>query len=192
MIITILSGSARKDNNTLRVALAMGKQFENFHQVNLIDFVNYDIPLMAQGGLNPNNLSSFQQDLIQKVNEAQVVIIVTPEYNWSTTPEILNMLHYLPNKPFQQIFANKVFGLVGVSTGRGGKVPALHLIQILNKLISFSNLESVVSPKIFESQFTKEVLDENGNSLENKQYDLGLADFCNYTMQIANRWFGIK
>lgn len=190
MKIAIISGSARKENNTLRVGKAIAHLLENAgHQTHIIDFVNYDIPLMAQGGLKADALTTFQKELIEVMDEANVHIIISPEYNWSTTPEILNMLHYLPNKPFQHLFSNKVFAFVGVSTGKGGKAPALHLMQILNKLISFGNNESVVSARIFESHFTKEVLDADGNSLGNTLYDDGLKAFCNYTMAIANRWF---
>jgi chromate reductase, NAD(P)H dehydrogenase (quinone) len=189
MRIAIISGSARTNNNTLRVAKAIEKLMEVNHRTTVIDFQAYDIPLLAQGGLNPNDLSEFQKKLIKAVEEAHVVIMISPEYNWSTTPEILNMLHYLPNKPFQNIFNHKVFAFVGVSTGKGGKAPALHLMQILHKLIGFGNLDSMVSSKIFESHYTKEVLNDAGESLGNEMYNLGLKDFTDYTLRMAQRWF---
>lgn len=189
MKIAIISGSARINNNTLRVAKAVKRLLEPNHAVRIIDFQTYDIPLMAQGGLNPTQLSDFQTELIEAFEEAQVVLIISPEYNWTTTPEILNMLNYLPNKPFEHLFDNKVFAFVGVSTGKGGKAPALHLMQIVSKLISFGNNESIISSKIFESHFTKEVLTIEGQSLGNELYDKGLLDFCTYTLKLAKRWF---
>ncbi|MDZ4667836.1 MAG: NAD(P)H-dependent oxidoreductase [bacterium] len=190
MRIAIISGSARANNNSLRVAKALQKEFEAAaHEVNLIDFVGFDIPLMAQGGLKANELTVFQSHLIGAFDAAQVVIIISPEYNWSTTPEILNMLHYLPARPFEHLFQNKVFSFVGVSTGKGGKAPAIHLMQIVNKLISFGNHDSLVSSRIFESHFTKEALDENGDSLGNELFNKGLQDYCQYTLRIAQRWF---
>lgn len=189
MRVTILSGSARSNNNTIRVAEAIKKLLEPYHAVNIVDFLEYDIPLIAQGGLNPNALSSFQKNLIEKLNEAHIVIFISPEYNWSTTPEILNMLHLLPELPLSNLFNNKVYAFVGVSTGRGGKAPAIHLMQIVNKLISFSNYDSIVSARIFESHDTKAVLDINGNSMGNETYNKGLKDFCAYTIRIAERWF---
>jgi chromate reductase len=189
MKIGIISGSARANNNTLRVARAIEKVYASTHTVSVIDFMAYDIPLIAQGGLNLNALSDFQQRLIQTMEEAQILIIISPEYNWSTTPEILNMLHLLPSSSSSNLFNNKVFAFVGVSTGRGGKTPAIHLMQILNKLISFGNHESLVSARIFESHYTKEVLNEAGDSLGNEIYDKGLLDFCSYTQRMAQRWF---
>jgi chromate reductase len=189
MNIAILSGSARTNNNTLRVAKAIARLTELDHNVKLIDFQQYDIPLIAQGGLNPNELSVFQQELVQAMDFAQLIIFVSPEYNWSTTPEILNMLHLLPTQPFMHLFDNKVFSFVGVSTGKGGKAPALHLMQILNKVLSFANLESIVAAKIFESHYTKETLDVEGNRLGNEPYNAGLQNYIDYTLQVAKRWF---
>ncbi len=189
MRICVISGSARTNNNTIRVAKAIEHALQSEHQVVVIDFIHYDIPLIAQGGLNANNLSAFQQKLVKAMDEAHVVIMISPEYNWSTTPEILNMLHLLPNKPLAHLFNNKVFSFVGVSTGKGGKAPAIHLMQIVNKLISFGDHDSFVSSRIFEAHFTKEVLDDEGNSLGNPLFDKGLEDYCNYTMRMAHRWF---
>lgn len=187
MNICILSGSARENNNTIRVAKAI-QQHLSAHTVSLIDFEAYDIPLINQGGINTDNLSAFQQSLYDAMQEAQLVFLISPEYNWSTTPEILNFLHRFGDKPFAGVFNEKVFALVGVSTGKGGKTPALHLTSILNKIISFLNLSSVVSPKIFESHYTKEVLDENGLSRGNSAYDKGLHDFIAYSLHVAERW----
>ncbi len=190
MQICIISGSARANNNTHRVSLAIELLLKANHEISVIDFKEFDIPSLAQGGLKTNALTPFQQNLIDSLFKAEVVIMVSPEYNWSATPEILNMLNLVPNKPFDQIFNNKVFAFVGVSTGKGGKVPALQMMQIVNKLISFSNNDSIVSSRIFEAHFVKEVLNESGESLGNPMFDKGLNDFCDYTIRIANRWFG--
>jgi chromate reductase len=187
----IISGSARAENNTFRVALALKHKLTSLgYSASLSDFRNYDIPLINQGAITPENFSAFQQQLADGMTEANCIIIITPEYNWSTTPEILNWLHRFGDKRFKHLFENKVFATVGVSTGKGGKAPALHLHSILNKIISFTDLNSIVSAKIFESHFTKEVLDVAGNSLGNAMYDVGLEDFANYTARITARWIG--
>ncbi|MCX6186996.1 MAG: NAD(P)H-dependent oxidoreductase [Bacteroidetes bacterium] len=189
MKIAILSGSARTNNNTLRVAKALSNELSTLHDVSIVDFVNYDIPLMVQGSLNKEALSEFQKLLVQTIDEAQVIITLSPEYNWSITPELLNMYHALGVKDFAHLFHNKVFAFVGVSAGRGGKAPCLQMMQICNKVVSFTGGMSVVSAKIFESHETKNVLDEHGNSTGNAIYDKGLQDFTNYTMAVADKWF---
>lgn len=188
MNICIISGSARANNNTIRVSRAIEKLYER-HVIKLIDFQQYDIPLLAQGNIQHEALTHFQQQLTDAMHNADIIYIITPEYNWSTTPEILNWLHRFGDRNYKHLFNEKVFVLIGVSTGKGGKAPALHLTGILNKIISFLDLESVVSPKIFESHFTKETLDEDGNSLGSPEYDKGLKELVAYTNRIAQRWF---
>lgn len=188
MNICILSGSARENNNTIRVAYALRNMLSTTAEVSLIDFREYDIPFINQQEIEPDKLSPFQQQLTTAMQKADWVILISPEYNWSTTPEILNFLHRFGDSDFSAVFNNKVFSLIGVSTGKGGKTPALHLTSVLNKIISFLNLESVVSPKIFESHFTKEALDENGNSLGNVLYDKGLQSFIAYSLRVVKRW----
>lgn len=188
MRIAIISGSARENNNTIRVAKAI-KRLHHEHEVQVVDFAAYDIPWINQASLIPEQLSDFQQKLVNTMDNASIIYIITPEYNWSTTPEILNWLHRFGDKNWKHLFNEKVFALVGVSTGKGGKAPVLHLVGILHKIISFLNLDSVISPKIFESHYTKQVLDEEGNSTGNVEYDNGLQTFTDYTLRVAKRWF---
>jgi chromate reductase len=191
MNIAILSGSARANNNTLRVGKAIQLRLAELgHSASLVDFQQYDIPLINQGPIDEAVFTPFQHELANAMNVAQTIIIITPEYNWSTTPEILNFLHRLGDRKFKHLFDEKVFATVGVSTGKGGKAPALHLHSILNKIISFTDLNSFVSAKIFESHFTKEVLDEAGSSFGNAQFDAGLDDFIRYTLRVTERWSG--
>jgi chromate reductase len=189
MIVSIISGSARAENNTYRVALALQKAYEELGtQARVVDFRNYDLPLIHQGEIDPNALTPFQHELVHAIQDAHLCIVVTPEYNWTTTPEILNMVHRLADKVFKHIFDNTVFAFVGVSTGKGGKIPAVQLVSVFNKIISFMGLFSISSPKIFEAHFTKEVLDAAGNSLGNQQFDKGLNDFVSYNLAVAQRW----
>jgi chromate reductase len=187
MNICIISGSARTNNNTIRVAKAIKRQHQ--HQAVIVDFQQYDIPLMVHGDINEAALTPFQQQLCNAMIAADLIYVISPEYNWSTTPEILNWLHRFGNRQFMPLFANKVFAMVGVSTGKGGKAPALHLTSVINKIVGFMDVESIVSPKIFESHFTKEVLDEEGSYLsDNAAFKQGLESFINYTTTITERW----
>jgi len=189
MNIAIISGSARANNNTLRVAKAIQLQLTNLnYQSNIIDFTYYDLPLINQGKIDINNWTEFQENLISKWQNADLIITISPEYNWSATPELLNMYNAIGVKEYLDLFAEKTFAFVGVSSGKGGKMPCLQLIQVVGKLVSFSNSQSIISPKIFESHFTKEVLDENGNSLGNSMFDKGLLDFINYNLSVTERW----
>jgi chromate reductase len=189
MNVSIISGSARPNNNTLRVAKAIQLQLSNLdHLCDVVDFTFYDLPLINQGNINQDSLSEFQNNLITSWRKSDLVITISPEYNWSLTPELLNMYNALGAKDFIDLFNEKTFAFVGVSSGKGGKMPCLQLSQVVGKLVSFSNSYSFISPKIFESHFTKEVLDEHGNSLGNAMYDKGLLDYINFNLDVAERW----
>ena len=88
MNVAIISGSARANNNTLRVAKAIQLLLANLnHLSNVVDFTFYDLPFINQGKVDQNNLTSFQENLITSWRNADLVITISPEYNWSATPE---------------------------------------------------------------------------------------------------------
>lgn len=155
---------------------------------NIIDLAEEQIPTVGRGNIDPENLSDFQRHLIEKWAAASVIIITAPEYNWSTNAEIINLAHQLGNKNHAYLFNNKVFAFVGVSTGRGGRQSALELMMIFNKIISFTNNQSIVSPKLWESHETH--LNINAGTLisENKVYMESAKIFLDYTIEIAKRW----
>ena len=62
MKVGIISGSARKGNNTLRVAKAIQKELNNGI---IVDFQEYDLPNFAEGWVAPDSETSFQQHLIR-------------------------------------------------------------------------------------------------------------------------------
>jgi len=190
MKITIISASSRQNSNSVKVQqyLAQLLSQSGDHTVNCCDFENCDIPMVGRGKIDLNNLSDFQNDLISKWKEAELVLLVAPEYNWITSGELINALHQLGTTDFAFLFDNKVFGLVGVSSGRGGRRPGLELTTLLNKLISFLGKFSVVSPKIFESQETQKNLSDSGESLGNAVYEKGIDRYLQYTLSLANRW----
>ncbi len=191
MTITIIAASSRKNSNSLRFSKYL-KHVLNNHKlgdIQIVDFENCDIPTVGRGVFNPEELTDFQQDMITKWKQSDIVFFAVPEYNWSTNGEFINALHQLGTKNFVHLFDNKIFSVVGVSSGRGGKSPALETIQILNKIISFTNQYSIVSPKLFESHDTVSNINDDLVSSDNEMFVKGVNDFVHYTLQISDRWF---
>ncbi len=192
MKIAIISTSPRKGSNSLKVAKYLKSILsEQQDDLSLFHFEEVDIPMVGRKKLDKDNLSEFQQKLLHVWGEADLVIFTLPEYNWTTSGELINALHQLGTKPFADLFNNKVFALVGVSTGRGGRQPCLEINMVVNKLISFLNQHSVVSPKIFESHETAKNLNAEGDSEGNDIYEKGVRDFVNFTLRIAQQWHGV-
>jgi chromate reductase, NAD(P)H dehydrogenase (quinone) len=189
-MITLLSGSPRYQSNTLRVAKAISHHIHNntSEAVRIIDFNGFDIPSINQGGIKADALTTWQKELYEACANANLIILLTPEYNWFPSAEIIQMLHSMTGTPFRAMWDNKVFATVGTSNGRGGRMPAVQLSYTLNKILNVFNCESVVSPKIFESQFTDKVLDAEGHSLGNEEYMKGLSIFVDYNLKLLGRW----
>lgn len=189
-MITILSGSPRHNSNTLRVAKAIRLAIEQTGNtpVRLIDFNGFDIPSANTGSVNPHNMSAWQRALYESCRDSNLVFILTPEYNWFPSAEIIQMIHSMASTEFKDMWNNKVFATCGTSSGRGGRMPAVQLSYTLNKILNVFNCESIVSAKMFESQFTAKALDENGVSLGNDEYMKGLYAFVNYNLNLSKRW----
>lgn len=193
MKVAIISTSPRQDSNSLKVAKYL-KSLISAHEsdTSLVDFREIDIPMVGQGTLDEDNLSDFQEKLITVWGDADLVVMAAPEYNWITSGQLINALHQLGKKPFLHLFNNKVFALVGVSAGRGGRQPCIEVSMIINKLIGFTKQEAIVSPLFFESHETGKNLEEDGTPTGNETYTKGMIEFVDYTLRIAKRWHGVK
>lgn len=190
MQILILSGSSRKNSNSLLVSKYLTSLNGQNDELNftIIDLAEEQIPTVGRGGIDPENLSDFQKKLIESWHAAALIIVTAPEYNWSTNAELINLAHQLGNKNHAHLFSHKVFAFVGVSTGRGGRQSALELMMIFNKIISFTNNQSIVCPKLWESHETH--LNINVDSLlsENKIYEDSAKSFLDYAVEMTKRW----
>lgn len=189
--VGIISASPQKGSNSLRFAKALQHLLteRSFSNIQVVNFENYDIPWVGAGNINPNQLTDFQKQLINVWEKSDVLFIISPEYNWSFSPQLINALDQLGGKTFAHLFDNKVFAIAGVSSGRGGRQPAIQLTTVLNKLINFLDGNSVIAPRIFESQDTDKMLDTDGNFIGSEAYSKGAAAFVEYSLRIAQRWF---
>ncbi|GAB2541615.1 NAD(P)H-dependent oxidoreductase [Spirosoma aerophilum] len=192
MKITLISTSSRKNSNSQRFVNYIRHILadEGQHEVTIVTFEHYDIPFVGQGSVKADNLTPFQQELTTAWEAADLVLFAMPEYNWTAPPQATNAIHQLGGPAFKHLFDNKVFAMVGISNGRGGRQPALDMTTVMNKIISFTNSYSIVSPKLYESHDTDKNLDENGHFSEtgHEVYERTVKAFLTYTLNVANRW----
>ncbi|MBT8326288.1 MAG: NAD(P)H-dependent oxidoreductase [Bacteroidia bacterium] len=185
MKVAIISGSARKSNNTIRVAKSIQKNFENSV---LIDFQDYDFPNLSEGFLRKGSETEFQRNTIEAIRDAELLFVLTPEYNWFPSAELVSMIHQLGTNDYSEIFDKMVIASVGVSSGRGGRMPAVQLGYVFNKIFSYFNLNSITSPRTFEAQEVLSCIDESGQLLENEAFNQGFTSFISYSLKVAKRW----
>lgn len=190
-MIAILTGSSRTHSKTASVSKAIRRICISkgipANEIFLPDFTQYDIPFHNGGDVHKDTLTEFQQSVYKAMASSRIIFLVSPEYNWFPSAEIINMINQFGGRNFQECWENKIFATCGVSSGRGGRIPSVQLSYVVNKLINVMDLHSVVSAKMFESQFTGQVLDQEGNSLGNEEYDKGLEKFVVYNLELDKK-----
>lgn len=189
----VISASPRTDSSSLRVARCLQHLLDQHHiETRLVDFQESDIPCVGRGAMDPEHLSPFQERWIGGLRGAHLVLCAVPEYNWTLPGLWLDALHQTGVHAFADVFGGRVFATVGVSSGRGGRRPALLTNTVLAKLISFLGQDSVVAPGIFESHETASCLTRDGRSLGNQAYDAGLQRFLDAAITMAQRCTGAE
>lgn len=67
--------------------------------------------------------------LVDQIRQADIVVVATPEYNYSIPGGLKNAIDWVSRVP-DQPFRNKVVGIVGAASGRMGTIRAqMHLRQ---------------------------------------------------------------
>ncbi|MEI8278430.1 MAG: NAD(P)H-dependent oxidoreductase [Bacteroidota bacterium] len=166
-MITIISGTNRKESMTLRVAQVY---------LQLMKAKGADVQLLSLEDLNvwergQQLLAAEQQYLIP----AEKFVFVMPEYNGSI-PGILKLL--MDNSDIQKCWWHKKAMLVGVADGRAGNLRGLdHMTNILHYL-----KVHVLYNKIPLSRINSEI-DKDGNLLHaatTKAIEEQIAEFLQF------------
>lgn len=191
MHVTFISASPRTESLTRRFSAFLQNLL---HEMvpgitsDLVDFTDFDFPVTGKGNLNPAALTPFQNRLVEAWRKADLVILASPEYNWTANAELFILFDRLGNRDFRHLFEEKVFASAGVSSGRGGRQPALDINRVLAKVISFMGAFSVVSPRIIEAHETGKNLSPEGIPGGNAIFESTARDFLRYNMEITRRW----
>lgn len=125
--VVAIVGSLRKDSYNLQLAKTMQERYrENLNieiaEIRELPYFNEDIENNP-----PETVLSFKR----KLAEADGVLIITPEYNWSVPGVLKNALDWLSRG--DRVLINKPIMTAGASSVTFGTVRAqLHLRQILS------------------------------------------------------------
>ena len=166
-MITVISGTNRKDSMTLKLATIyvelLSQKTDNLHLLSLEDLNVCD--------RNPPMLEEEQKFLIP----SEKFVFIMPEYNGSF-PGILKLL--LDNSDIKKCWWHKKAALVGLADGRGGNLRGLeHMTNILHYLKMNVHYNKIAVSRVNEE------LDEQGRLL-NKTTELAIIqqieDFLNY------------
>lgn len=125
----IISGSHRAaaDAQSLKVANWLGQQSVRRHADNSYDVISLSgnpIPLWDQGAWNPeSDLSAQVKPYLDKVEAADAIILIAPEWGGMVPAALKNFLLYVGT----QHAAHKPTLIVGVSAGLHGYYPVSEL-----------------------------------------------------------------
>jgi NAD(P)H-dependent FMN reductase len=145
--VQIIVGSTRPGRTSDRVATWVAAEAKNsFDDVEIIDLQEYTLPFfdeLISPQFNPAREAAPEvQKWLDKVAEADAYILVTPEYNRSTSAVLKNALDHLD---FQ--FTNKPVAIVGHGSN-GGAQAVSHLRDIIPAVKAVSIPSVVYFPGI--------------------------------------------
>ena len=145
MKIEIISGSARENSVTRRVALHLKKYLSETseHEVNLLDMHDWQLPALEKVFLTVDATPPAFRELSERVFAADAFIMVTPEYNGSYAPALKNLLDHFPKQ------SRKAFGIVTASTGAmGGMRATQQLLLLVPALFGVASPHLLVVPGV--------------------------------------------
>jgi NAD(P)H-dependent FMN reductase len=177
MRIEIISGSARKNSITKRVALALEKIFKERteHEIGFIDLHDHHLPSLERVYISVEHTPQQYKPLAERIFNADTFILVSPEYNGSFTPALKNLLDHFPKQ------YHKVFGIVTASPGTlGGIRAAIQLQQLVYALFGIGSPHMLVVPAV-DKKFN-----EDGKLLD-PSFEKSINIFVNEFLWLAEK-----
>lgn len=137
-MITIVNGSSRIGSESSRIAdyickriLVLGLETE----VEIISLEGNPIPLWSEHQNFDDPRLAYLKFALCALENSSAVIVVAPEWNGSTTPDLKNLFHYCSAKHL----GHKPALIVGVSSGSGGAyvVAELKTFSVKNSYLVY-------------------------------------------------------
>lgn len=155
--ITILYGAIREGRLSIRAALAVQKALQQTGKANVtfIDIKDYNLPGMEARLKDMENPPANLLEISGKLENADGIVFVTPEYNNSYSGALKNTVDY-----FTKEWGRKPIGIVCGSNGKQGGINASNLLQLLVLAIrAFPMPQKLLVPELDKS------LSEDGDPL---------------------------
>jgi chromate reductase len=153
--VAVIIGSLSRDSINRKLAMALEKlappEFE-FFEIPYGDLPLYNRDLDAD---YPRVALEFKE----RVQSADALLFVTPEYNRSIPGALKNALDWGSRPWGQSVWANKPTAIIGASIGGIGTAVAQ---QSLRSTLSFLNTRLMTSPEGY-IHFTPGLVDDDGN-----------------------------
>ena len=165
MKITIISGSVRKGRKSHQVALELQKRFTKVEGVafDIVDLAESQLPVLEDERYQMHaSPSAAMVEIHHKLNDADAIIFLSPEYHGSYTGALKNAVDY-----YWSEFQKKPIGVVATSSGRfGGINTSTQLQQLVLSLGAYPMPLKLLVPQVQlafneEGNLTDETLAKN-------------------------------
>lgn len=175
MKVVIISGSIRRVRQSHKVAeIIYGRLLKENVRAELLDLKEYDLPLMTE---RLSELADPPENLVrlgEKLDQADGIIIVSPEYNGSYPGVLKNALDY-----FYSEFNHKAISVATVSSGSFGGIMAAHQLQTyLLEFKAYPNPYTLPVPNV-ETNATE--TEEFADSRTQRKLDIFIREFIWFT-----------
>lgn len=157
MKVQVIVGSTRPERQTDKLAKWVANHAGKLEdaEVEIVDLRDYDLPLLDEPispQYNPERKPNpIAQKWLDKLAEADAFVLVTPEYNRSTSAVLKNALDYVDYQ-----LQNKPVGLVAHGSSGGGQAVG-HLRGIVPGLLTVT-----VPQAVYFAHRVSEVVSEEG------------------------------
>src|SRR5947209_14028204 len=153
--IPVILGSTRRDRESVKVARFALASLHNIQCVSteLIDLKELNLPIMEERLRFRSDPPVPVNDFSNKINRADAIVIVTPEYNSGYPGVLKNALDYLKEE-----YRRKPFGIITASAAWSAGILCLaSLRQVIMHLCG------VPSPATLQISKVQEVFDDEGS-----------------------------
>lgn len=167
--IVILSASVREGRKSNRVAAFLQRYIhENkLAEVSLIDLNDYHFPVFHERLKYQQNPMPQAVEFAGKINLADGVIIVTPEYNGGIPAALKNVVDLLVDE-----WHRKPVAIATVSSGMAGGAQVTVSLQF-----SLWKMKAITVPALFPTPNVEQAYDENGNPSDKAATEKRAAGF---------------
>ncbi|MEI2377164.1 NADPH-dependent FMN reductase [Priestia sp. YIM B13446] len=125
MNILIINGSPRETGRTTQVT----RELHNSYQSSFLDLSQLSLPIFTG---EPHQYETEEvQELIEKIEKADGILLATPEYHGAMSGALKNALDFL-NSAY---FAHKPVALLAVSGGGKGGINALNNLRTVTRAL---------------------------------------------------------
>ncbi len=144
-------------HENVKLAKRVEKELNNKnYETKIVNLVELDLPMYDTNKEQTNGIPKKALDLAQEMQDAQAYVFVTPEYNYSAPPVLLNMIAWISRigDDFRSLFTLKTIQLATHSGANG--------VDFLNTFRNqLTKLGSIVMPRDIITNYTKPIEDSS-------------------------------